>query len=254
MTTLGVIGVGHLAGFMLTGLRRGGFGGDLLLGPRNAERAARLAAECGGRVAGSSQEVVDGADVILLATRPTQAAEAVSGLAFRPDQLVLSACAGVGRHVLAPLVEPAHLVRIMPITAARIGCSPTLICPDDDRARALLAPTGEPIALADDAGFDAAGVNAAVYGWFFALAAEVEEATVAAGVDRPTARAVVLRTMAATAAVGQAEPGTPLIDLMRELSTEGGFTAQGHAHLVEADAYRPWRDAFDALIDRLRKA
>ena len=64
MTTLGFLGTGHLAELMVRGLAGQGY--RLVLSPRNAAVAARLAAEHGCAVADSNQAVVDAADGVFV--------------------------------------------------------------------------------------------------------------------------------------------------------------------------------------------
>ena len=57
MTTIGILGVGHLAGLMMRGLAGSDY--RLVLSPRNAEVAAQLAGEHGCEIADSNQALVD---------------------------------------------------------------------------------------------------------------------------------------------------------------------------------------------------
>ena len=63
MDTIGIVGVGRLAGFLVEGLRRGGCTAPILLSPRNAIRAADLAQRFDGQVMPDNQAVVDGAGI-----------------------------------------------------------------------------------------------------------------------------------------------------------------------------------------------
>ena len=56
---VGIIGVGHLAGYLVEGLRRASQDIEITLSPRNAERAASLAARFGAAVATDNQPVAD---------------------------------------------------------------------------------------------------------------------------------------------------------------------------------------------------
>ena len=70
---LGFIGAGHLASYTIAGLRRAGDQRDIILSPRNAEKAQQLSSQYDCRVAASNQAVVDAADIVILAVRPPQA-------------------------------------------------------------------------------------------------------------------------------------------------------------------------------------
>ena len=137
--SIGIIGVGHLAGYLVEGLRRASPDIEIVLSPRNANRSAHLAAHFGARVAADNQAVVDAVDLILLTTRRDDALAAVEGIAFQPGQTLVSTVANLPLASLEPAVAPATVIRAMPISCAALNQSPTLLWPDNARARALFA-------------------------------------------------------------------------------------------------------------------
>lgn len=242
--TIGFLGVGHLADYTLRGLRRGGFQGEVLLSPRNSERAETLSRDCGGRILGSNQEVVDGSDLVVLSVRPAAAKEALSQVKLREDQVLISVVAGIPVADLEPLAEPAPVVRAMPVTAAEAASSPTLITPPHARVEALFAHCGEAIPVAEDREFEAAATNACVYGWYFALFECIRAETEKAGVSPAVARRVVLGMARGAAEVALAKPEETLDGTAQEIATEGSFTRLGLDHLEARQAFDPWREAF----------
>lgn len=82
MTNLGVIGTGHFAACFIAALRRGGYDGNVLLSPGNALIATALARNHGCVVASSVEEVLAGADVVLLSVRPEHAEVMSADLRF----------------------------------------------------------------------------------------------------------------------------------------------------------------------------
>ncbi len=251
--TIGFIGVGHLAGYMVEGLRRGGFTGRIDLSPRNAERAAALAARFEATVAQSNQQVADEAETLFLTVRPALAAAVLGELNLSAEHEVISCCAGITRAALAAAAAgPARLVRAMPISCAAQCESPTPLFPDDPRARAVLERLGTVIAVPDEAAFETASVNAALYGWFVALFGWMADANRAAGLPDAVARDLVLRTARGAASAGLADPQRKLSDILQSLATPGGFTAQGMEVLTEAKVPEAWTDAFAAVHQRLK--
>ncbi len=93
--TIGFIGVGALAEYTIKGIRRGGFGGRILLSPRNQAMAQQLASDCRCEVMESNQAVADGCEQLVLSTRPADCIDALGQLSLRPDQLLISVVAGV---------------------------------------------------------------------------------------------------------------------------------------------------------------
>ncbi len=249
--TIGIIGVGHLAGYLVQGLRHGGFAGDILLSPRNHEKAAALATDYDCRVARDNGQVVEGAEAVILTVKPPQVSEALAGLAFRPGQLLLSACAGVGLGTLQGLVGAGTVVRAMPLSAAAIGRSPTVLFPQHETAAEILSLLGQVHPCQSEAQFEAACVNGAVYAWLFALFARLEEANRAAGLPPELARQMTLETAAAAAGMAQSQEDLSLDQIIASLATEGGISARGLATLEERGALSAWREAFDRIHDHL---
>ena len=250
-TTVGLLGVGHLAEYLVPGLLRALAPDALLLSPRNREKAAALADIHGIPLAADNADLVERSDVVLLATRPAQAPDAIAGLPWRRGQILVSLCAGVPIAALAA-AAPASAARAMPISAARIGQSPTCLYPDSQPAREVLAPLGPVLLLPDEAGFEAATVSAAYYGWVHALIGEIANWTSAAGVPPELARQLIGQTTAAAAGMVAADGERPIEDLVRSLATPGGITELGLKHLDEAGSFDDWRAACDAVLAKLR--
>jgi pyrroline-5-carboxylate reductase len=251
---VGIIGTGHLAGYLVEGLRRADPGLEIILSPRNAVKSAALAERFGARVAGSNQEVADSSSILLLTTRPPDAIAALRELALRPDQTIISAAAGVELQALAAAAAPAVVVRAMPISCAAINASPTLLYPDDGRARALLELLGHVHVMETQAAFVRATAISTLYGWLFALLDQAVGWTESGGVPPVVARSLVLETAQGAAGLGLARPHEKLADLLESLATPGGITRQGLEILHDRDGLGAWNAALDAVYARLAKA
>jgi pyrroline-5-carboxylate reductase len=249
---VGIIGVGHLAGYLVEGLRRASQDIEIILSPRNAERAASLAARFGAAVATDNQAVADAADLILLTTRPGDAVAAAEGIAFRSVQTVVSVAASLPLANLKPAVAPATVVRAMPISCAAINQSPTLLYPDHPQARALFSLLGQVHVLPDESRFIPASVIAAFYGWVFALLDETVAWTAQAGVPPQTARNLVLETVRGAADMALAHPDQDLAAILDTLATPGGITEHGLNVLHQRQGLAAWTEALEAVLSRLR--
>ncbi|TIR16836.1 MAG: hypothetical protein E5X34_25000 [Mesorhizobium sp.] len=244
---LGVLGVGHLAASMLAGFQRSGLGPEsILLSPRG--KAAALCARHGFRLAADNQDLVERADIVILAVRPAQAPEVIRDLPWRKGQLLISVCAGVPLSRLA--VAPARAVRAMPFTAAEIGASPTAYFPDIEEARAVLGRLGPSIALASERDFEVATVSAAVYGWAQDLIRKTAEWSSAEGLDPDIARRLAAMTFAAAGKL-IAEKLEPVDQLLEELVTPGGITERGLQVLSARGVPAAWNEACAAVLDKL---
>lgn len=252
--TLGFIGTGHLAGFLVRGLRRAGYSSPIVLSPRNADTAAHLARDQDCAIARNNQAVAEAAECLLITLRPADTPAALTALRLRPGMLVISTVAGLPQGRLAPLVGKAELVTAMPISAAEYGESPTLLYPDHPTVRRLFQHLGEVIAFPDQETYTAATANAGLYGWVFALMAALEQENRAQGLPPDLARHVVAGTFRAAAGVAQRREGETLSDILAGLTTPGGITSDGLRALEEAGAIEAWRDALATIAERLARA
>lgn len=244
---LGILGVGHLATSMLAGFVRAGMDpATVLLAPRG--QAQVLAERHGFALAVDNADLVARADVVLLAVRPASVPAAVNGLPWRADQIVVSACAGVPLARIA--VGPARVMRIMPMTAAEIGASPTACFPDLPELRALLAGLGPLIPLRSEAEFDVATVSAAAYGWAQDLIRRTADWSAGQGLDPATARQLAAGTFVAAGALMAARP-EPMAQLLQDLVTPGGITERGLQVLGQHGTGAAWEAACTAVLHKL---
>jgi pyrroline-5-carboxylate reductase len=248
---VGIIGVGHLASYLVEGLRRASPDIEIILSPRNVERSAKLAARFGATVATDNQAVADAADLILLTTRPGDAVATCADVAFQSGQTVVSVAAGLPLEALRPAVAPATLVRAMPISCAAINASPTLLYPDDPQAHALFALLGQVHVLPDESRFTPASAIAAFYGWVYALLDETVAWTAQAGVPPQTARSLVLETIGGAAGMALAQPNQDLAAMLDALATPGGITEHGLNVLHQRGGLAAWTEALEAVLAQM---
>jgi len=123
---VGLIGAGNMG----TGLIRGALDAEVASGQQvtfydpDPGRQEAVAALLGHPVADSNQQVVESAQVVVVAVKPQVIASVLTPLelVFRDDQLVVSIAAGVPLTRLAELCGPAPaLVRVMPNILCTIG-------------------------------------------------------------------------------------------------------------------------------------
>ena len=170
MKTIGFIGVGELALYTTKGLRAGGYGGSILLSPRNREKANYLQQHFNCEVQPDNQAVVDNSDFIIIATRPAHCLDTLSELEFRPGKVLISVVAGIEIKQLRGAVPAGlEIVRTMPVSSAEASASPTLIYPDHAFVRELFDYCGNAIAVDDEAIFTQGSILACVYCWFFSV-------------------------------------------------------------------------------------
>lgn len=247
---LGIIGVGHLAGSLLTGLARAGWPmTQVQLAPRG--QSGTFAQIHGCQRCDSNDAVVAGSDLVVLAVRPADAPAVMADLPFGAHHVVLSACAGVPLRVLQDAAPAPTVLRIMPITAAELGASPTLVYPMHPAAAAFLEAIGTVIPLDHEADFDVGSVSAALYGWAQQLVIDGASWSGDAGLDPQTARQLVARTFVAAGRM-MAEKEAPMEDVLASLITPGGITEAGLNHLEAKGISQAWTGACDVVLEKLQ--
>jgi pyrroline-5-carboxylate reductase len=253
VTTFGVLGVGSIAAAIVTGLCDGvADPPDVVLSPRNADRAADLAARLPSvRMATDNQEVVDDSDVVIVCLLPVHATEVLSGLRFRPDQAVVSAIAGLHLARLAELVAPAtDLARSIPLPAVATRGSVTPVHPASDAAAGVFDRLGGTMEIADEIAYESVAAASATVAAYFRYLGTI--AAWLSGHGIPTAEAQ--RYVAATFAALSTELDSPEVDfvaLTRAHMTPGGLNEQFARDLGAAGTYDAVRVGLDAVLRRI---
>lgn len=173
--------------------------------PRDEARAA-LAREFGVAGFADNAAAVAGADCVVLAVKPQVMREVCTGLTgplHGTHPLVLSIAAGVRIAQLDHLLGGQHaIVRCMPNTPALVGAGAAGLCANDrvnaaQRALAegILDAAGIVRWIADEALMDTVtAVSGSGPAYFFLLVEAMEDAAVAQGMPRDTARALAEQT------------------------------------------------------------
>jgi pyrroline-5-carboxylate reductase len=254
MGDLGVIGVGAIAEAMITGLCEGEDApASIHLSPRNAERSSRLAARYPSvHLVDSNQAVLDRADVVLLCVRPPDAPGALSDLAFRSEQAVISVMAGISIDALRRMVTPAEVIgRAIPLPAVARRRGLTAIHPAHKLARAIFEPLGGVIALDEERAFDSLSAASAT------IAAHLAYLDAISGwlVDRGIPQADATRYVAAMfGSLSETMPDAQAIDfraLADEFATPGGMNEQFLGDLRREGTFEVVDRALDDVARRI---
>jgi pyrroline-5-carboxylate reductase len=251
---LGIVGVGAIAEAIITGLSEGAdTPPSIHLSPRSAVRSSRLAARYPSvHVADSSQTVVERADVVLLCVRPQDATAALSELAFRRRQAVISVMAGVPIRALRPLVGPAEvLVRAIPLPAVASRTGLTAIYPRHELARAIFEPLGGVIALDDERALDALSASTATIAAHLAYLDTISRWLADRGIPPADATRYVAAVFGSLSATLPGNPPNNFGTLADEYATAGGINEQFLTTLRRAGTLNIVHRALDDVAHRL---
>ena len=250
--TLGILGIGHLASYTIKGLRRSGDTRRIILNPRSAERAQKLAAEFDCEVVQSSQAVIDESDLIVLAVRPFQLDDLLSGLNFPADKVVVSAAAGVSLEQLREKAKlPQRLGLMLPLVASENAQGFVPIYPDLPEIRALTDCLGKTVAFAEESQYVDASALSCMNGWMYRFFEVQVNWIIKQGINKDDAREMVLHNTLGAAHYALGRSQQSLSELSGEIAKEGSYTKLGLDQLEAAEAFTKWSDALDMIKHKL---
>lgn len=251
--TVGIIGVGHFAAYLVAGFENAGETMALQLFSRTRARAELVAARhLQARVFDTPQEAIDGASVIIVATRPADVEAALAGLKFSNDQVVISVAAGVTLERLQRLIGEATAVRALPVACAAINKSPVLMMPENPAARDVLEQLGRVFVLQTEDQFTAGtALVGAFYAMMFPLMDHLTAWTAGQGLDGEMARALVVETISGASAMAEHDRCVPFSDIWASLAVPGGISERGMEEVEKAGGLAAWSGALDAVVRKL---
>ncbi|MGA6153802.1 NAD(P)-binding domain-containing protein [Stenotrophomonas sp. NPDC087984] len=154
MDRIGIIGVGEIGRAIVEGLCAGvDKPPEIYLSPRGARTAAELAQRYPNvQVCADNRDVAHRSELVILAVRPQDRAEALAGLRVGSDRVVVSVMTGVAiSEVRRTLGTDAPVVRAIPLPSARERRSVTVTCPSHPAVDNLFGGLGGTLTVADEA-------------------------------------------------------------------------------------------------------
>ncbi|WP_222272216.1 NAD(P)-binding domain-containing protein [Modestobacter marinus] len=251
--TYGILGVGAIATAIVTGLCDGvAEAPPVVLSPRNAERAAGLAASLPSvRVASGNQAVVDASDVVIICLLPADAADVLPGLDFRADQAVVSAVAGLPVVELAELVAPAaDVARSIPLPAVATRESRTPVHPATSAVTELFDRLGGSLVVDDETAYESVSAASATVAAHFHHLGTIADWLVDRGIPGAEARRYVADTFAALSDE-LSSPEPDFAAMAQAHTTPGGLNEQFARGLDEAGVHDAVRAGLDAVLARI---
>ena len=230
------IGGGNMARSLIGGLLRTGFSSENIVASEpNAELRAQLASDFSIPAHDSNTDAARDADVVVLAVKPQVMKNVCEGLreiVRANETLIVSIAAGIRIGQLnAWLGGNAAIVRCMPNTPALIGAGATGLCANArvtpaqrDLAQTILDATGASRWIDDEKYMDTVtALSGSGPAYFFLLAEALEEAAVAQGLPRETARELAAQTCLGAGRMLR-ESNVDAAELRRRVTSPGGTT------------------------------
>lgn len=240
---VGFIGAGNMAGALARG-----WGEPVLCTDSGSGRAAALVAELGGEAL-TNRELVERADLVILAHKPAQLDAVASELADAATGIVVSILGGTTVAQVQAAYPHATVFRLEPNTPAAVRRGVLVFAQSDDpRAAAVherFAHLGTVLEVPEKL-ISVAGAVSGVGPAYWALLAEAwTDVAVRHGMPAAQAATLVRHTMAGTAALLE---DTDTLALRRAVTSPGGTTARGLDALERGGVRAALADAMDAVI------
>ncbi|HEU4669124.1 MAG TPA: pyrroline-5-carboxylate reductase [Dyella sp.] len=235
MTRIAFIGGGNMARSLIGGLIRTGVAASsIAVSDPQAEGRQALAREFGVATYAENRLAAADAEVVLLAVKPQimpAIREELREVFQRQRPLLISIAAGVRLDQLERWFGALPIVRCMPNTPALIGAGATGLCanarvspPQRAQAQHILDAAGLTRWVDDEALMDTVtGIAGSAPAYFFAVVEALEDAAVAQGMERDTARALAAQTCLGAGRM-LTESGEAPAELRRRVTSPNGTT------------------------------
>lgn len=254
--TYGFIGTGTISEAIITGMMKSPLAGeDILVSPRSPAMAQSLAVRFPNvRVARNNQEVVNGAEILILAVRPQIAEEVLTVLSIPRERKLISLIAATSHARLADWTghEARTIVRAIPLpfVAEREGV--TAMFPPDQEAEKLFNAVGSAAVCNSQDEFDLFAVTTALMGTYFGLLERLSDWLKAKGMTEMQAREALAPLFSSLSRVAQGSNAS-FAELRAAHSTKGGLNEQVFADFEAMGGSAALFKALDRVLVRAKQ-
>lgn len=205
-----------------------------------------------------NQELISACDLIVLAVKPQNAAQAVDGLDFS-GKIVMSIMASVTIKALSELIngKTDKIVRVMPNLNARIASAYSAFCvkglsgEEYGLVKAILSTFGEADELKEEQMNAATGLSGSGPAFVFKFINALAEGGAENGLDKAQALKMALATVIGSAyLVESGEGGNDISELVKSVCSKGGTTIEGVKHLDENNFEKTVAQAVTKAVKR----
>jgi len=249
---IGIIGTGIIASAIVTGLCTKKIGYLFFLSPRNAEKAAALAAEFPEvKVCASNQEVIDNSDWVFICLRKN-GFSALNEIKFRRSQKVINIAAEMKLPDLkAAIGETELLAHVIPLPFIRAGFGPLLVYPEIKEVGELFSPVSDVYYAHRQEDVHTFQIVTGLMSPYNMLLNEIVKFSDDQGIEHDVSVKFLSSLFKALGTRAADIPNCDLIELAYEM-TPGGYNEQAMNELLENGAIGAWRTALDRLLARLQ--
>ena len=249
---VGVIGTGIISSAVVTGFCTAKTGHEFFLSPRNAEKAAALAAQFPGvSVCASNQEAVDKADWVLISLHKKDFG-AIEELKFGKVHKVCNLSAEMKLPVLKGIIgETALLAHVIPLPFIVAGHGPLLVYPEIAEVGDLFEPISDVYYTSRQEDVHTLQIVTGLMSAYNMLLNEIVRFSDDRGIGHDISVKYLCSLFGALNKRAASIPGCDLVELANEM-TPGGYNEQAMRELVDNGSIAAWRAALDRLLERLQ--
>jgi len=238
LNKIGFIGGGNMASSLISGLIASGHSPQQIwVSDISPDTLTALAANLNVNTSASNDDIINEADVIVLAVKPqtlADVAKSIAPLIRQRKSLVVSIAAGISQKSLSNwLGADTAIVRCMPNTPALVLTGATALHANDkvtaeqrDQAESILRSVGIALWVEDESELDAVtAVSGSGPAYYFLLMEAMEKAALELGLSETTARLLVQQTALGAAKIALESSESPE-QLRKRVTSPGGTTQQ----------------------------
>ncbi|MGZ4997881.1 MAG: pyrroline-5-carboxylate reductase [Methylobacter sp.] len=233
---IGFIGGGNMASSLISGLIASGHAPEQIwVSDINPDTLADLKKQLNVNTSANNEDVINAADVVVLAVKPqtlSTVAQGIAALVQQKKPLVVSIAAGINQNSLSRwLGADTAIVRCMPNTPALVLTGATALHANNkvtaeqcDLAENILRAVGIALWVDDEAELDAVtAISGSGPAYFFLLMEAMEKAALELGLGRETSRLLVQQTALGAAKIALESAESPE-QLRKRVTSPGGTT------------------------------
>jgi pyrroline-5-carboxylate reductase len=235
---IGFIGGGNMASSLMSGLIASGHSPEQIwVSDINPDTLTVLAAKLHVNCCTNNDDVINAADVVVLAVKPQvlkEVASHVAGAIRQKQALVVSIAAGISQNSLSQwLGNETPIVRCMPNTPALVLTGATALHANShvssqqrSLAESIMRSVGISLWVTDESELDAVtAVSGSGPAYYFLLMEAMEKTAIELGLTAETARLLVQQTALGAAKIALESSESPE-QLRKRVSSPGGTTQQ----------------------------
>lgn len=249
---IGILGTGTIASAIVTGFCSKGTGHAFFLSPRNAEKAAALAAKFAGvTVCESNQAVLDNADWVFV-TLQKSGFPALDSLKFRPAHKVVNMATEMALSDLKKITgETALLAHAVPLPMIAGGFGPLLVYPETPPVGELFGAISDVLYVRSLEEVRPLQLLTCIMSPYYMLMQEVAKFSDENGVKHELSVKFLHSLFSSLSRRAAESPECDLVELAHDM-TPGGYNEQSMNELMNNGAIGAWRTALDNLLARLQ--